>query len=1602
MVADLQLAAIRVFVHPSRRLDHLSLSPGLAALFRDETIRDLSEAHGQACSWETASFIHHLLVRENAGFVVVGTFDSASESEQPPSIKPQELLDRPLKSFSLSVRLQGCFQHAGIVTVRNLVETSEPKLLGILNFGRKCRDEVRDFLAELSLQTQMNFTLGMTADSLSMIPDSGELRVVYLHPLRSVGSLALSRSTTHIFSRLGLRFIAELMEVSTKELETHFNGDQLEDINNALHDLNLCFGLHVPEWQRNDLADLASVFREELQPYEDVKERPLDLGLISLLDGIADLRTRQITLRVLGWDGRGGGTLEQVGQEFNLTRERIRQIVAKVPLRNGQKREQVRRLVREALRLAGSMVPCRAESLEEAILEAGVTAQTFRLEGLVKAADLLSLSPGFSIVRYDEERVVVAIDDQEMVSVVLEEARRRISHFGLTSVGYVRDALGAKGRLLTTEQVRQLVVLLPGFVWLDSEKQWFWSESVPRNSLLTRLRKVLAVAREISVASARVSILRDDRMRQIELPEEVLRELCRNLPEVCTVRGEFICADRLLQEKTELSEVEQVFVGVFRKHGGVLERACLRQECCRMSRVNPHTFDRYLANSPILCTHDNSLYGLVGIPSALILPIHSSTSQTPSSNTTEPEVWSPPIEAGLRGDCDLIADLAIDDPTFVWSCACRILSRATRLGRLNSGNRWSIAELGWSETDLSTLKNWGLEGLADLDGLGSRTIEQGELRLTGLQSLALVFLAFCATVARDSATEGELWPYVHRELGQVNASELFIARGIPKPRLRDLTEEVCRKLEIRHAFGHEGALSWLRTVYLQFGITRHGLERLPLWLPGLSRPTVTISDLLDDRDLQSADFRKAWLVLQELRRGLRDEASVLAELACNPWVTFGTSEPLTRTIRACQRENVDIGDEELPVTTVAAIFEKKRLLWQVDDPLFEVVVAAMWPEGFTETEYAIQFGEMYRGVARRNEVGHFSIDRPIFVPTTKKNIAVSILAQDSPTPEGQFELTLCDEADEILLFDLASGDQIDIWDDHLNLNRSCLILCKSDLRVRPEAIRVRRIFSGDWTIHCFPAGLPADLRVQLDDEILWTAPTKQSRAVRKVPEIQVICSGGPIGHSSPIRIVAEPTLHIRALHVGRQLLRPCTSSSSSHFTLELLPDVDYSRVKASVIVEENSRLRRLPAYFLLQSPVIGVAIEDSGHWHPVNGDEVLDRADLRGRRLLVRPPIRWHGDQVNPEDWALLEGSSFCARLRRSSITGLDGITAGLGQPLTLNIGPYNNNKPGIPIARAVTDSGIVREAHSSATDCSIRLRYGIELTSDHQLLVWLLSQPSPTIVGRSSWFEQGRAIVLQNPPKDTIAYAIAYNGTWLGSVSLSPDHSGFVELIKTVEDWSSLARWLQWWRVPLLYGPIRKALSRRIQQEPIATFSTWFSEDGSVGHKPMRLSHPSWQIIMRELFWAWSPSPTDSAEMLSRIGLLSGNPMKDILEGWTGLRELVAINPVLSSAIVVRGLSVLYPSASQAECRSLCMIACNEIADLPRQAANLERAQHSLISEAAHQMRVDRSFIEKGLLREAVALYHGRYSSAPNLRVALAVQPFRQWLAIQLIQQHG
>lgn len=77
-------------------------------------------------------------------------------------LKPQvpaeynEMLDRPITDYPLSVRALNCLKSADINTLRELVRLTEMDLLKFRNFGKKSISELSDFIKDHDLTWGMN------------------------------------------------------------------------------------------------------------------------------------------------------------------------------------------------------------------------------------------------------------------------------------------------------------------------------------------------------------------------------------------------------------------------------------------------------------------------------------------------------------------------------------------------------------------------------------------------------------------------------------------------------------------------------------------------------------------------------------------------------------------------------------------------------------------------------------------------------------------------------------------------------------------------------------------------------------------------------------------------------------------------------------------------------------------------------------------------------------------------------------------------------------------------------------------------------------------------------------------------------------------------------------------------------------------------------------------------------------------------------------------------------------------------------------------------------------------------------------------------------
>jgi hypothetical protein len=351
--------------------------------------------------------------------------------------------------------------------------------------------------------------------------------------------------------------------------------------------------------------------RDLIEGIRAARRTTLESELSAVTGKLGNERDRQIIVRRLGLDGRPPGTLESVGHRYGITRERVRQICTRVE--EVQKLKPFLPVLDRVLGITAAAEPTLANEVEQDLARRGLTRPIFRLDTLVEIAAVLGRKPRFAIETLHGRRVVVPSTRTHLLGRIYKEAKAAVGRWGVANVEDL-----AASTSTTSALIRQLLPLVPAFKWLDQSSGWFWIANVPRNLLLTPIRKILAVSPVIDVRELRAGVGRPHRRKGFAPPSRVLLEVCRQLS-WCRVEGNKVIAAAPLNSDEVLSDSEKIIFKVLKEHGPVLQRPEL-EKLCLAAGVNHHSFWFYLSYSLILTRYAAGVYGLRGaeIPAGVV------------------------------------------------------------------------------------------------------------------------------------------------------------------------------------------------------------------------------------------------------------------------------------------------------------------------------------------------------------------------------------------------------------------------------------------------------------------------------------------------------------------------------------------------------------------------------------------------------------------------------------------------------------------------------------------------------------------------------------------------------------------------------------------------------------------------------------------------------------------------------------------------------------------------------------------------------------------------------------------------------------------------
>jgi hypothetical protein len=369
---------------------------------------------------------------------------------------------------------------------------------------------------------------------------------------------------------------------------------------------------------------------------ERVLVMTLEQELIDIFASTPFQRNRDILVGYYGWQDGRQHTLTEIGARFGITRERVRQVCAKLT-RKPKSAPLAAPAMDRALALIADRLPSSAAQLEARLTREGLTGVGMSIESVAAGARLLDRPISFQIVNVrsgPQGRLVVKPDQIQAVTTAIDVAKRDVYFHGLTTIEQTRQAIsetvgGDSSRRspaaarkspagrpnkndvsALSRLVRQTVPLVDGFCWLDEAAGWFHLQPIQSHGLPKAIDKVLAVAGTVTASQLRMALARNRRLWKEPPPDNVLIEFCRRMPGI-RIEDERIISDPPRDWKKSLTGVEAKLVAMLKAHGPVMERGAM-EDLCVDGGMNRFSFHAFVSWSPVIAQFGHSIYGLLG------------------------------------------------------------------------------------------------------------------------------------------------------------------------------------------------------------------------------------------------------------------------------------------------------------------------------------------------------------------------------------------------------------------------------------------------------------------------------------------------------------------------------------------------------------------------------------------------------------------------------------------------------------------------------------------------------------------------------------------------------------------------------------------------------------------------------------------------------------------------------------------------------------------------------------------------------------------------------------------------------------------------------
>lgn len=302
---------------------------------------------------------------------------------------------------------------------------------------------------------------------------------------------------------------------------------------------------------------------------------------------------RQALMARLGWSGTRLPTLEEVGQQEGLTRERVRQLQVGLVRRLGATNAPDKDSFRIAAQLLSDHRMFPTQSAGRLLHEHGLVRQPLPDAGIALLFRLLGYPNVF------EEYEARFRERQPHFREALQVAKALTRSVGVACIDWVRDDSGG---LVDVDALKRE---LGGASWCRFlDETWFWDPNTPvgRNRLVNLTAKMLAACGSLELRQLRGGLDRNFRLGRLpHVPSlHALRLFFEHHREFAIDDEDIVTSMRPLDPESELDTSELILFRVLREApDGFLDRTELFRQAVAAG-MNQNTFGVLSSYSPIL------------------------------------------------------------------------------------------------------------------------------------------------------------------------------------------------------------------------------------------------------------------------------------------------------------------------------------------------------------------------------------------------------------------------------------------------------------------------------------------------------------------------------------------------------------------------------------------------------------------------------------------------------------------------------------------------------------------------------------------------------------------------------------------------------------------------------------------------------------------------------------------------------------------------------------------------------------------------------------------------------------------------------------------